>query len=180
MYKFKRNGGKTYFSVKGVRSEVLTYNSVKNDDTEGIGHITMLDIEDTDLETVKNMVNNMFDVAFILESSRDGYHVYNPVIRSFEDTRALMKSIALEDSQHVSIGYKRGDWVLRMTDKPAEDKQIPHIVYETVSPTKRKTLSKPHVMLIAEYFNSSVANDVLDKMPVNGKSVEIVEYWTFK
>lgn len=171
---------KDFFPVVGLRSDVLRYSSVKNDDKEVIGHITMLDIEGYELNTVKRLCSNMFDVAFVLRSSKDAYHVYNPVIRSFDETHELMKSIGLEDKQHVDIGYKRGDWVLRISDKPADGKIVPELVHSHVMPNKRLTYSYPHLQFLLEYFNVYEAEDVIDKMPVDGKSVELVKYWTFK
>lgn len=180
--------GKAWFKCRGVRSDVL------DSDKNSLGHICMLDVENATFKQVKELCNNMFDVAFVFQSSyrshtshdptgdapRWNWHIYNPVIRGFEDTKDLMSSIALEDDNHVEIGYERGDWVLRISDKPDDSKKVPEYAYSVVNPSKRKTLSEPHLRFLEGYFEVAPASKLADKMPTAGKTLEAVEYWTYK
>lgn len=171
MRRMDRACKESYFSCRGITSTVL------NAEKECLGHITMLDVENATFKQVKEQCVNNYDCYFILRSSRNNYHIINPLIRSFKDTYEHMSEIEIEDNNHTHIGYKRGDWVLRITDKP--NKPIPHIVDQEGYMNKNKTYSKPHLKFLEVYHDSILAKNMLNNV-TKGKTLRTVKYWTFK
>lgn len=163
-----------FFTCKGVKSTVHNENGT-------LGHILMLDAENIPLRELKKECRKRFDVYAIFRSSLTGYHVYNPAIRSFEDTYNILSALnSLEDDKHAEIGYKREDWVLRTSDKPMFGKIIPKNVYCSAYMNKHKTYSYPHLKFLDKAMGARKMGYVADKLPTAGKTLEKVEYRTYK
>lgn len=170
---FKEKLKDVLVSSKGLKS------SVYGDETE-IGHILMLDVENKSLEELYDVVYQLDGYNFIMESSEGSYHIYDPTIRSKQETVDKMKQIEGIDSSHASIGYKRGDWVLRVSNK--HNKQIPEHI-NTVEGLIERPVSRPHLIFLRDYFGCSKADYLLDVVPEKylvGKNLKFVKYWTYK
>lgn len=163
---------KDYFSCLGLSSEVY------DDNGDSLGHICIVDAEDTDYKSLKEEMKQHFDVFFILMSSKGSYHVINPVVRSLEETKAVLDSIDSEDSQHTEIGYKRGDWVCRVTEK--RTKPSPVLLEEIVRPSDHHKYSKPHLYFLSNYYGCTEPESMIELLRTIGKTNKIIKYYTFK
>lgn len=166
---------KKYFDCLGVTSHVL---EERKDSSSVAGHVLMFDVEDKDFRTVKNYFTERFDVVFIFESSLNNYHVLIPEINSFEETYNMMLKVEMEHTPHTEIGYKRGDWVLRVSDKP--DKPKPVLRYADAVMNKDKVLSYPHLMYVKELYGDKTAENCLKFFNTEGDRLKAVKYSTFK
>lgn len=161
---------KDYFQCKGVTSQVYTGNSTYK-------HVVMIDSELNSFEKVRQEVDQRFNHYFIFRSSKDGFHVINPVLRPKYKVYEILSNISIEDDKHREIGYKRGDWVLRADDKP--NKHSPRLVYSEVYPDDYNSFSRPHLEYLRVIHNSRDA-ELLLKNPTEGNKLKYVKYWTFK
>lgn len=171
--KFKEKLKDVLVNCKGLKSGV--YGSK----TE-IGHILMLDVENKSLEELYDVIYQLEGYNFIMQSSKGSYHIYNPTIQSQQETVDKMVEIEGIDRSHASIGYKRGDWVLRVSNK--HNKQVPEHI-NTVEGLIERPISRPHLIFLRNYFGCSKADYLLDVVPEKyliGKNLKFVEYWTYK
>lgn len=185
-----------YFKVKGVKSTVL------NENRESLGHVLMLDMEETDISTVNSRLDQIEEIkiAYIFVSSINedsyNYHVLVPQVFSKREIKDIQERIPEQDENHTSIGFKRGDWVLRVDDKPLKNKVRPFFIEAYVRSIDEDVyFSKPHLKLYEEFSNKptlheSVKHDRLeladyildtyDNELIIGSKAQIVEYRTYK
>lgn len=170
MVRMDRACTESFFTCRGISSHVIGSDG-------SIGHVLMLDIEDKKLVDVLNWCDNNLGNYAVFKSSSNSYHVLNPKVRSYEKTYEFLKNISLEDSNHADIGYERGDWVLRISDKP--DKPMPELIEYSLSMDKKNSYSKPHIKYINALHSNELANEWF-KLPLVGETLRTVQYWTFK
>lgn len=181
---------KEYFSCLGLSSRVIERSREDR-------HILLADIEDSTLEAVREMADEVFNFYAIIQSSkkngRKNYHLINPVVRTKQETRSLLQSIAktylgdnpyaLEDRTHTHIGYLRGDWVLRITKKPSKMKPMIQEARMAVRPDLEhdRPFSAPHLNYLNQIYGIQV-EQIMNHEPysVVGKNLETVKYYTYK
>lgn len=166
---------KNYFDCIGVTSHCIRERENFN---EVLGHVTMFDVENNSYTEVRNYFKERYDVLFIFESSKDNYHVLIPWIRDFEETYRDMLKCEKEHDPHAKIGYKRGDWVLRISDKPNKPKPI--LRYANAIQNKNKSYSWGHLEYIRQLYDSEIAENCLKYMNTEGDRLKSVKYSTFK
>lgn len=160
-----------WFNCFGLTSTVYEHGGC-------IGHVIFIDAEDCKLEELENEINEHFDVYFIYKSSHDGYHVMCPRIMDYEDAYSKLQELDVEHSKHTEIGYKRGDWVLRTTDK--RHKPRPVYIKGVAKHNREHVYSKPHLEYIRHYEDEQTPENVLELMKTRGHDTDVVMYGTFK
>lgn len=193
--------GKTYFSCLGLTSKVVMTEAIFtnriNDYTHfyNHGHVLLADMEDCSYLEVKEMANDLFDCYAILRSSkkdgRENYHLINPVVRPRTETRDILQSISktylgcnpysLEDRSHCHIGYLRGDWVLRISEKPSKDAPvlIDSNIESCLNIEDSKYFSYPHLRYLRDVYQIDI-KDIIRKNKVIGQKLQTVKYYTYK
>lgn len=164
-----------YVDCIGISSKVK---ESKNGKTKG--HVLFLDAEkntDRKIIDIINRLKQKLDVFMVLESSKDSYHVINPVIRSQDDTFRLMAQFNFEDYQHTAIGYKRDSWVLRFTQKGYKSAPTPIAVYNDLN--ESKVVSEPHIRFVNDIYNHCFFKNSKDSMMYLDGVLTVEKYTTY-
>lgn len=158
-------------NTKGVTSEV-------KEDGEVVGHITLLDYDDSqghDYSRLMKDCKDMPGLTAVFESSPGSWHVWNTTVRSFDQTALTMLSCKC-DPMHISVGYRRGRWTLRFGPKnranasagreelPEEYKASPEPLQWWVNEPPNPILqqqSHGHINLICSLFGEEGIKDRL-------------------
>jgi hypothetical protein len=128
----------------------------------------MLDLDDTELERVRQIVNHLPTGAYVIQkSSENSYNVIslNPVdIKS--EVAEKMANVYEEDAQHFKIGFMRDKWVTRLGVKG--DKTPPEFVELVINGSPEEIyFSENHVELFC-----SIYPELYELMPCVTKTVE--------
>lgn len=119
-------------------------------------HATFLDAEKSTLPILKEMAYNNYGVFMIMESSQGNYHLYAPIARPKELVYTVLSFSEPEHQEHADIGYERGDWVLRISEKginssnPLSPK--PELVDYRIEPKAGVQYSLPHIKFMRNFI----------------------------
>lgn len=142
-------------TTRGVTSEVGTGESV-------VGHVMLMDYDDqASTSRILEDTQNLPGLTAIFESSPGKYHVWNTTVRGVEGTALKMLGCKC-DPMHISIGYRRRRWTLRVGPKDsvnarAESEEVrresnpPKPLSWWVNETEFNQ-SDPHIGLLAAIF----------------------------
>lgn len=168
--------------VHGVTSNVIRFPKRKDVQPYSIGHVLMIDIERKVLQSNNFRIPliNRDGVWFILESSKNGYHIHNPAIKSLQECKEVMEElqdvIPGIDQQYVEAGYDQGYYTLRIGEKG--DKPMPEsvdVIYGNNH--KELTYSKPHLDLL-HYMGFDEAQTVIEECRTVGETLNRVKFRT--
>lgn len=166
-----------FVKTAGINSTVLRFPE-NNDETISIGHIVMADTEMKvmELDSLKLHLTADEGVSFIFKSSENGYHVYNPVVKSLCEVKDVLESIRNIDMDYVDAGYNKGSYTLRVAEKGSKSIPEPVAVVYGIN-HKDMVYSQPHLEFLEEKgFNEAV--DIMDNCKTVGHTVELVSYYT--
>lgn len=141
-----------------------------------VGHVLMLDIEDSSFFEVYKAVRDKLDLFFIFKSSDNNYHLISPVVRSIAENRRIMNSIELQDSKHTSVGLEKDCWALRVTEKGHKPK--PELLHVNYTPEDDVLVSKPHLEALDVIHEAEGFEKYKNGLTCVGDTLKIVEYHT--
>lgn len=167
--------------VVGLNSTVLE--KLSEDNSRAIGHVTMIDIENEALKTVKQCCYRHLDLYSIFRSSKSGFHVIDYRIRCIAEIKALLERMTVVDEQFIKQGYKNGYWTLRVTNKghKSAPEYIGTFLGTDMMPQRTirdVAVSKPHIDIHKEQDTFTDVQNQLKTFRQFGDSAEIVKYGT--
>jgi len=143
----------TYLTARGITSRVFGF------DGDVTYHAMLADYDNhADYARILEETKDLPGVTLILKSSPGNYHVHNTTARTRDETALELLSRKM-DPMHVSVGYRRKRWTLRVgaktvanassdiTGVTGEYKKAPTPIRLMENPTDRPQ-SKAHVQLI--------------------------------
>lgn len=97
-------------TTRGITSEVST-------DSEVIGHALLVDYDGhCPYHRLLDDCKDLPGLTVVFESSPGSWHVWNTTVRTKEETALAMLARKC-DPMHISVGYRRGRWTLRVGPK---------------------------------------------------------------
>lgn len=150
----------TLITARGITSEVRT-GGESAPSVPGGYHVTLLDYDRTPRKRVIDDACDLPGVVAVLESSPGSYHLWSTSIRPLDGTALRMLSTKT-DPTHISVGYRRGRWTLRVGEKTRRNSATGDPEGQYKSPPEPVTLavnesntpvSEPHTRVLAEIFD---------------------------
>lgn len=156
---------KDLLTARGIASEL-------RDDGETVGHVLLMDYDDgVNPDRVFRENANLPGLTAVFESSPGSYHVHNYTIRTKDKTALAMLGRKV-DPMHISVGYRRGRWTLRVSEKdrvnasegseasdlPGPYKSAPELIEHWINGTERPC-SAPHVT----WFERNILGEPVDR-----------------
>lgn len=170
-------------TARGVNSRVGTGGGVR-------GHAMLVDYDDhADHLRVREETKDLPGFTALFESSPGSFHVWNATVRPLNGTALAMLDLKC-DPMHVSVGYRRGRWTLRVREKDTVNASGDH---EEVEPAYRsapepldawvngtdRPQSSPHVKFAAARFErDDLLDRVRDRCTLVGSHYEYERYLT--
>lgn len=167
-----------YATAVGVMSTVT---KEKADGTgQPIGHVAMLDIENSRLDVVKDYAQRHLDAYFIFSSSQGNFHVIDVVIRSLAEINDLMARIPLQDGKHRIIGLDQEGLTLRISEKGYKSRPVLQYSHSKLLGAKdgNRVLSEPHLQFIAQHYGDELAKALTAHPRAVGDGLRNVVYQT--
>lgn len=118
------------------------------------GHLLMLDMDDVELETVRDTVEKLPDGYYIVQrSSENCYNVVSLNSFDFFKVAEIKSGVYYDDSDHLKIGLHRDKWVTRLSPK-GDKKSAPEFV-EFIDTTENAEIpvSGEHVIVFTELYD---------------------------
>lgn len=101
----------TYLTARGITSRVFGF------DGDVTYHAMLADYDDNaDYARVLKETKDLPGVTLILKSSPGHYHVHNTTARTRDETALELLRLKV-DPMHISVGYRRKRWTLRVGPK---------------------------------------------------------------
>jgi hypothetical protein len=159
--------------TKDPADELLTTrgvtSAVRDRDGDGLeGHALLMDYDDgSRWRRLLADARDLPGVTAVFRSSPEAWHVHNTTVRTLEETALVMLGTKC-DPMHVSVGFRRNQWTLRIGPKTRanaaagadadelgeEYKSAPEPLNWWVNRTDRKQ-SRPHMKLLASLFDAA-------------------------
>lgn len=143
------------------------------------GHLLMLDLDDTKLSRVRQIVDHLPDGLYvILRSSENSYNVVSLNYMSWTKVVEEKAQVYEDDSRHLKIGIQRDSWVTRVSEKG--EKSMPELVevFE-VGRFTTENYSRAHVEFFSELYSERDFYSMLPAVEnVNPTSLTRIKYPT--
>lgn len=101
-------------TTEGVNSKV--FNRGNRQQYKAIGHVGLFDFDGMRKSEILDRTMELDGINILWASSDTGYHLWNLSIRSVHEI-ALMGLNLNADPEHVAVGYRKGKWILRISEK---------------------------------------------------------------
>lgn len=153
-----------------------------------LGHVVLLDYDDLDLGQVRQRVTDLPDPSVIIESSPGRYHVWVPVIHSWDEAIELAEGSGC-DPEYVSWIEEKEEMFLRCARKVALDDEsiratAPTVIESVGGSDADAAVSGPHLKHIAELCSEGfgpgdcekLIDDIIDDNDIVGAAAPTEKY----
>jgi hypothetical protein len=147
------------------------------DDGETVGHVTLLDLDDSGIETARQAARQLPGATAVVRSSELSYHVWELSVATIDETVDRADRLDGVDPDHVGLTAARGCWVVRTEpkrrlDDATEIKPAPRVVAWDAETHPELTHSRPHLRELAQLPARDGVEIEVPEVPLVGDSCE--------
>lgn len=140
----------------GFQSHVLKHAEI-SDEPVLLGHACFFDFEDSNYHDAVREITKKHNTRaiFVFESSDGNYHAVSPRIMSLQEINDLKSNLEHDDDAHREIGYKKGCWTLRLSEKGNKPKpKFVKAYLDLHDYDKEYAYSRPHMEILKQSYDN--------------------------